>query len=268
MAGTEVLTEPSADEVRRQWPWQLFVVHAVGWLLVGAFVTSFGALLLAGSGEARPGSLEQRLFEDASDGEATTLRVDFPFDHRDAHERDWASSGGSWSGTGEVRWREHGLWRHTDYVVASSEREARRLQRSGLRAIPAVVGDPDALPTEWTSLQPEIVVEPWERGTSGTGSAEFFDVEWTGPSWAVTVGLVVGFTSFLWLLVGPRPWRFTRWGWFWLVVGAWPVGVPAFLLLGGASGLIPPADPSHRWSGWSGFALSLVVALALGTLLA
>ncbi|MBE7325468.1 hypothetical protein IEQ44_12475 [Nocardioides sp. Y6] len=259
--------EPRVGEERRRWPWRLFVVHAVGWLLLGAFVASFGALVVAGSGEARPGALEQRLLEDAADGRATTLWVDRPFDLREGHEWDWEPGDGSWSAVVEVRWREWGLLRHTDYLVASSERKARRFQRSLGHPGPVVVGDPDALPTEWTQTQSRIVVEPWERDHSSTGSVEIFDAEWIVPSWAATTGLVVGVTTFAWLVVGPQPWRFTRWGWFWLVFGAGPVGVPAFLLFGGSSGLFPPADPARRLSGWSGFGLSVVTAFGAGLLL-
>lgn len=251
---------------RTRRPWPVLVVHLVGWVLLGTFVVSAGAMVRLGSFETRSGALEERLGSDAAAGRVTTLHVEKPFRDDGVHSFDPGE--GRWSAVVEVRWRERGLWRSTDYVTASSERAARRLQRStGAEAV--AVGDPDALPAEWTTVQPRVEVVRSEPGSrSVTGSAEVFDVEWTGPSWAVLSGMATGFTAFVWLLLGPQPWRFTRWGWFWLVFGAWPVGVPAFLLLGGASGLLPPADPGRRLSGWSGLGLGIVVSLVLGTLLA
>lgn len=254
--------EPSARTGR---PWRVLAVHLVGWVLLGGFVASAAAMVLLGSVEARPGALEERLRSDAAAGRVTTLHGEKPFRDHGAYSFD--PGDGRWSAVVEVRWREGLLWRSTDYVTASSERVARRLQRStGIE--PVAVGDPSALPPEWTEVQPRVEVA-WSEPISWsmTGSVEVFDVEWTGPSWAVLTGLVVGLTSFAWLMVGPQPWRFTRWGWFWLVVGAWPVGVPAFLLLGGSCGLVPPADPARRLSGWSGFGLSLVAAFVLGAAL-
>ena len=62
------------------------------------------------------------------------------------------------------------------------------------------------------------------------------------------------------LLVGSRePWRATSWAWAWLILLT-PVGVPAFLLFGGITGLAPPR-PGHRrlTGGWA-----FLLALALG----
>lgn len=268
----DVVVEPAerhsvtAAPPRTRRPWRVLAVHLVGWALLGGFLTSAVAMVLLGSLEARPGALEERLGSDAAAGEVTTLHVERPF--RDHATYPSAPGAGHWSGVVEVRWREGGLWRSTSYVTASSDRAARRLQRStGL--LPSAVGDPYALPPEWTQAQPRLDVAWSEPGSRAmTGSAEVFDVEWTGPSWAVLTGGVIGLTALAWLLVGPQPWRFTRWGWFWLVFGAWPVGVPAFLLFGGSTGLLPPSDPARRLSGWSGFGLSIVTALLCGALLA
>lgn len=245
----------------------MVLIHLMACVLLGGFVVSAAGLVLLGTFEARPGALEERLHSDAAADTATTLHVEKPF--RDDGLFVFDPEDDRWSAVVEVRWRDGVLWRRTDYVTASSERAARRLQRANGTSLPVTVGDPGALPVEWTEIQPRTDVAWSEPGSRfATGSAQVLDVEWTGPSWTVLTGMVVGFTALVWLLVGPQPWRFTRWGWFWLLFGAWPVGVPAFLLLGGMSGLLPPADPASRLGGWSGLGLSIAIAFSLGALLA
>ena len=53
------------------------------------------------------------------------------------------------------------------------------------------------------------------------------------------------------LVVGPEPWRATRWAWFWLLTSAaFPLTALAFLVLGGPTPLVPaPRERSRRLTG-------------------
>ncbi|MFC6287142.1 hypothetical protein ACFP3Q_16865 [Nocardioides sp. GCM10027113] len=76
-----------------------------------------------------------------------------------------------------------------------------------------------------------------------------------GALWLASVGLLV---------LGPRPRRATRWSWFWLLCMVPPVGVLAFLALGGPTSLVrPSADPDDRLSGFMGFGLLVIVGNAV-----
>jgi hypothetical protein len=60
------------------------------------------------------------------------------------------------------------------------------------------------------------------------------------------------------LVLGPAPWRATRWAWFWWLGN--PVGVAAFLLASGpVPGLPTPSNPDRRLTGGWSFLLMLVV---------
>lgn len=262
----EVAVSPRSSSGRREpRPWALLVHHVVGWVLLGGFVVSVAGLVLLGSAQARPEALAEQLSSDAAAGASTTVWVEQSFGESEFDET--SRAGGSWSAVVEVRWREALLVRHTEYVVASTPREAREMQQENDTSLPVAIGARDALPRTWTTRQPDLVVEQWERRGSPRASAMVFGVEWFAPSWAVWTGVVVGLATFMRVVVGPQPWRFTRWGWFWLVAGAWPVGVPAYLLFGGPAGLLPPEDPARRLSGWTGFGLTIVLGFLLGAAL-
>jgi hypothetical protein len=58
------------------------------------------------------------------------------------------------------------------------------------------------------------------------------------------------------LMIGPHPWRATRWAWFWLLLP--PVGNVVFLLLSGPTPGVPrPRNPRRRLTGGWAFWLSL-----------
>lgn len=73
----------------------------------------------------------------------------------------------------------------------------------------------------------------------------------------------LGFTGFIGTiaLLGTtrRPLRATQWGWFWLFWILPPVGLVAFLLLGGPTGLVPQREGGRRLTGGWAFSLSLVL---------
>ncbi len=86
-------------------------------------------------------------------------------------------------------------------------------------------------------------------------------------------GAVLLFVGFLAVVLGPRPRRGTRWFWFWIVGGPLSVGLPIFAVAEllrpryEAEGTVHPPGVAGRWSGLAGFALGLVLSLALGWML-
>lgn len=157
----------------------------------------------------------------------------------------------------EVHWRDGLVRRVTEVDEASSRRMARQAGQAGYDG-PVVVGRIDDRLAE---LDPELSAtrEGDVRGHAAFGS-------WRLPSWCGPVVLVVAIGALALLIAGPQPWRATRWAWFWLLWLAAPVGLLAFLLLGGPTRLWPPARPAARLTGGRAFLLALLAGLALGSL--
>ncbi len=88
-----------------------------------------------------------------------------------------------------------------------------------------------------------------------------------------SAGAVLLFVGFLVVVLGPRPRRGTRWFWFWIVGGPLSVGLPIFAVAEllrpryEAEGTVHPPGVAGRWSGLAGFALGVVLSLALGWVL-
>ena len=77
--------------------------------------------------------------------------------------------------------------------------------------------------------------------------------------WWTVLGFV-GFVGTIALLgTTRRPLRATQWGWFWVLWILPPVGLVAFLLLGGPTGLVPQREGGRRLTGGWAFILSLVL---------
>ena len=98
---------------------------------------------------------------------------------------------------------------------------------------------------------------------SRSGSS-FTVLGWQVPAWMGIAALLLWLAVVFLLGNGPRPWRATRWAWFWLVVAAAPVGVPAFLILSGPAPPLPaPHIGARRLTGGWAFLLVAVISSAL-----
>ncbi|GGD13544.1 hypothetical protein [Nocardioides daphniae] len=232
-----------------------------GWVLLVGFVAASAGLVLQGSAPDSRFDLLKMLERDALAGVGSSVEI--------ARHGEW-DEGGARAATRtpvdgyrtvEVRWRE-GLWhRYTTYVVASSEKEARKAAREYDRTVGIVVA-PQTLAEQLEEVQPQLSIGEYDSSWTSRGSIEIFDVEWGGPTWAMLLGLTVWLGTVTRLMVGPEPWRLTRWGWAWPILLAWPVGVPAFLLLSGATGLFAPRSstvPAQRVGGLASLILTRVL---------
>jgi hypothetical protein len=154
--------------------------------------------------------------------------------------------GGSGYTTVEVHWRR-GWFGHETEVVQARPRSA---APSGAADGGVVTRDVAAL---LTGVRPglEVTRGPWPSSDTSLWG-------WHVPSWLALPAMVL-FLAALWLVVnGPRPWRATRWGWFWLLAS--PVGVLAFLMLSGPTPpLRAPPVTSRRLTGGRALLLSIVL---------
>jgi hypothetical protein len=102
-----------------------------------------------------------------------------------------------------------------------------------------------------------VLGERVDPGTSAPGMRVAYGV--AVPGWVALLGLAAWFGSWLLIIGGPQPWRATRWAWAWLASIGAPVGLLAFLLLGGPLGVGRPRNPARRLTGGWAFLLALVV---------
>lgn len=224
-----------------------------GWVLLVVWLAAATGMLLNGSVQATDEELVARLAADARAGETTTLQVGEPVPA-------FLGPGAQGYGSIDVRWREGLVWHETAVGVASSDREARAARRDGLTT-PVVVA-PEAPEDLWRRTQPDLVVEQADWTSSG-GSIQIWGDELHGPSWAVALLGVAWLGTLARLVVGQAPWRLTRWGWAWPLLLAWPAAIPAFLLLGGSTGLLGPSRPRRRLTGGESLALCLLAGVAV-----
>lgn len=224
-----------------------------GWVLLVAWLAAATGMLLGGSVQATHEELVARLAADARAGETTTLQVSEPVPA-------FLERGAQGYGRIEVRWREGLLWHETAVVVASSDRQARAARREGHAT--AVVVAPETPEDLWRRTQPELVVEQTDWTYRG-GSIQVWGDELHGPSWAVALLGVAWLGTLARLVVGQAPWRLTRWGWAWPLLLAWPAAIPAFLLLGGSTGLLEPSRQRRRLTGGESLALCLLAGLVV-----
>ena len=159
-------------------------------------------------------------------------------------------AGATGSATFTVTWRD-GLFRdRASLTQATSAREARasRMSDSGRYVVGSVRGS-------LTRGFPDVTVvrAPDSQAMDG-GSVWEVNV----PSWLL-VGFAVAFLGTLGTITGgPKPWRATRWAWFW--VCTMPGGALAFLVLSGPSWPLPAPRAGHRrLTGGFAFLLTLVV---------
>ncbi|HEX6249270.1 MAG TPA: hypothetical protein VFZ64_15470 [Nocardioidaceae bacterium] len=153
----------------------------------------------------------------------------------------------------EVQWRR-GWFRYRAEVVEARPLRRGRQARSG-SDVP-VLRDAEVRLREF---RPDLAVVPVPRvGSSAT------ILGWQLPGWMGWAVFVLGLATLTLLVGGPRPWRATRWAWFWLCFLVLPVGVAAFLLLGGPSRIVPPprAGAGRLKAGWA-FLLAIFLSAAL-----
>jgi hypothetical protein len=166
-----------------------------------------------------------------------------------------------------VSWRD-GLVRHITWVMEAPRHDDDPFDPDGFGDFQIHEGYGDSViegdvRSHLTMLDPDVRFESvsW-RGHEST------IMEWgvPYPLWvAVTVMFLL---TLLAIPLSPRPpWRATRWAWFWLVLGAAPVAVPAYLLLAGpAAGVPHPRPGASRLTGGWAFLLSVVAGTLVGAL--
>ncbi|MCD4525325.1 hypothetical protein [Nocardioides sp. cx-173] len=240
---TTVAETPASPpaEPRGRWRVLLALVRsalAVGWLVVMVTV------LVAGERESSLAQLEQAV----ASGEVGVVGL------AEAPER----------GDREVlvSWRD-GLVRHVTWVVQGPRRDGDPLADDGGFEVDEGYGEnviEGDVRAHLTMLDPDVRFEavPW-RGHRPTL------MEWRVPHpWSGAL-VVLYLATLLGVLTSGRPWRATRWAWFWLVLGAAPVAVPAYLLLAGrAAGVPHPRPGAYRLTGGWAFLLSVAVGTLVG----
>ena len=83
---------------------------------------------------------------------------------------------------------------------------------------------------------------------------------WVAPDWTGLARLFLVIGTLAHLVLGPQPWRATRWAWFWLFGVLSPLGMIAFLVLSGPTpGVRTPRSGARRLTGGWAFLLALVL---------
>lgn len=234
--------EASAAPVRPPRPLGWWSARVAGWALVAACLL----LVVVGVVAGERAATYEELRRDVASGEVEHVTVS-------------PGLSGDFRGriTVDVYWRTATGWRVAQ-VVEQHPLRSRARDDAG-RPIVYDVGE------DLRAANAAVQVERrphWRDRSSDAGL-----LGWRLPTWCVWVLMGVWFGALVLIIGGPPPWRATRWAWFWLVVLAAPVGVPAFALLGGPCGLLPPR-PGRRpgLRGGMGLLLAIIVGSALGTL--
>ncbi len=244
-ARTAVTTEVPASQ---RWRGRSLLL---GRLLTTAWLVFAGYLLAVGYVEGDDSDLRRVLEDGGSD-----LTVDMT---------PWGDSPMA-SGSSEevwVQWRDGAVNRRVIVAQARDDAEARRvLKQPDVDLV--VVGDFH----QWLAREHPGVGASEANLRRSSGSIG----NWHVSGWAFGAFFALWLTTWALVLHGPQPWRGTRYGWGWVVfLAPLPLGVPAYLLVGGPTGLFRPADP-HRpvLTGGLGFLLVLAmpaVSAALAALL-
>lgn len=213
----------------------------VGWFLLVAWMVLLTSAVFVG---ARESSLAE-LREDVASGEVDAVRIS-----------EGLSEVGRGYATVKVTW-QRGILRHTTQVI-----EARPLSKAPRPAardddVTGVVEPP--LVEQLVALDPDLRVD---RGSISELSSE--TLGWRFPNTFGLVGVGLFLSTLFLLVLGPQPWRATRWAWFWLLGLGAPVVMVAYLLVGGPTSAVPPPrDPSRRLTGGWAFLISVVLGSAL-----
>ena len=214
--------------------------RAAAWVLLAVMAGVLACALLLGEREAPLADLREAV----ASGEVTEVRLT---EGLPPGATGWSAVAIGWDGGPGM---DHLTW----VTQASSERQAQQARRQG--SYPVVVGDvADALGAGGREVRVVGTTMQLRGGPSLFGTSVAPWLFWT---WLVSVLATL-------VLVGDHDtWRATPWAWRWLVLLT-PVGAPAYLLLGGPTGLLPPAPGARRLTGGWAFLVALVVLPALLT---
>ncbi|WP_183097993.1 hypothetical protein [Nocardioides pelophilus] len=213
-----------------------------GWALFAGWIVLLGAVVFVGERSSSLADLEDAV----ASGEVTSVEV---YGGMPEGARGYARV--------DLHWRDGPF----AYYVELGEAKPRRSGPRGDERLPLVrPGVVDRLVASNEDLDVERRSDP-----GPPFSASF--LAWQLP-WPLALGgpLLVLATLGL-LIVGPQPWRATRWAWFWIQGIAAPLGMLAYLVLGGPTGLSRPPQPGTRrlTGGWA-FLLTFVVSSALASI--
>lgn len=212
-----------------------------GWILLLGWALLLGGAVLLGERSSSFADLERAV----ASGEVQVVEV-----------AGGLTPGARGFSVAEVHWRDGMLGYSTQVVETRSRRAAR--QRSAGDEITAVLSED--VGARLAASQPGLRVVRVDRSATSTAL-----LGWRLPGWMAWPTLLLCLSTLGLLMVGPRPWRATRWAWFWVLGMVPPVGFLAFLLLSGATSLVPPPrDAARRLTGGWAFLLCVVVGTALG----
>ena len=215
-------------------------VRVVAWALVVLWLAVSAAAVLTGARSSTYDDLERAL----RDGTVTEVAV-----------VGGLTVGVRGRATVRLEWREGWLLRRADVEERAPARGGADVRRArGTTVVAAPVAD------RLRELQPGVEVEHRDVAPSGLSVWGI-----PMPGWLSWTFLVATAGTLAVLAATPGPWRATRWAWFWLLWTLPPVGLLAFLLLGGPSGLAAPAPGARRLGG--GWAFVLLLVLGGGTVL-
>lgn len=168
----------------------------------------------------------------------------------------WVSGGLPTGATGystvEVRWREGLFNRHVRVLQVRGPRASYQGAGSDVSAVIT-----SGVASQLVEANPDVRVI---REEAPRPSASI--LRWEVPAWLGFAALILLLAAVGMLVSGPKPWRATRWAWFWLMVS--PVGTLAYLVLSGPTPLVPaPRNLTHRLTGGWAFLLTLPLSALL-----
>lgn len=247
-------TSAAAPLPRQPWPGWVPAFRATGWTLLLLWAIATVAAQFVGYTEGSAEDLRNGL----RSGDVTRVVVDLEpwpdgpeLSYREGVRNDVV-----------VQWRDGWRLHRTTLTEYPTEERAERARVRAARqhaANPHSRG-PASIVTgpvgDWLeSYDAEVVVGDLPRASYSVGSLML-------PTGLFTTLLGIAVATFLLVAANARPWRASSWGWAWLVLIVAPLGVPAYLLFGGPTGLFRPAEP-HRpklTGGWSFLLVLFVLA--------
>lgn len=231
-------SEPLAPST---WPKR---ARGFGWALFAGWVVLLGAVVFVGERSSSLADLEDAV----ASGEVTSVEV---------------YGGLSEGARGYARVDLH--WRDGPFAYHAEAREARPLKRAPQ--------DDEHLPVVRPGVVDRLVasnedLDVERRSDPGPPFSATF-LAWQLPLPLAVGGPMLMLATLGLLIAGPQPWRATRWAWFWIFGVVSPLGILAFLVLGGPTGLSrPPRDETRRLTGGWAFLLTFVVSSIVASITA